>query len=373
MTHPPTRWRAFAAGTAAVLLLVGGIAFLGRARSREMGLVPRPARVLSLLAVGDTGTPPRSLSLLDGQRAVGAGLEREDRREPADALLLLGDNFYPSGLLESELVERTRDNLVRPYCGFVDLTGPRSHEVAEACPGPRRNRAGRPLYAVLGNHDWRSKGSPGLQGKALPQFIANWTVLARGARAFELGPGVSLVLFDSSELLRTLDASSLREALRSAPGPWRILAAHHPIGTHRRSSGGDRSADPASYEALVRRAVAEAGVDVQLMLAGHEHSLQLIELTGPGPRLVAIAGTGSGSRSLRSESEGRLFAHEGLGFARVDLLRDAFGERLAVSLYASPRWASLIGVAPELLARWSVRADGHVLREPIAERTAGMP
>ena len=371
MTDPPARWRGFAAGAGAVLLLVGGIALLGRTRSPERDFFSRPEPVVSLLAVGDTGARRRSLAVLDGQRAVGVGLEREDRRAPADALLLLGDNFYPKGLLESELVERTRDNLVRPYCAFVDLSGPRSHEVAEGCRGTSRGLAARPLYAVLGNHDWRTKGSPRLQAEALPDFVANWRLLARGAEAVELGSGVSLVLFDSMELLRSLDATSLREALRGARGPWRILAAHHPIGTRRHDSG-DHSADPTSYEALVRRAVAEAGVDVQLMLAGHEHSLQILELSGPGPRLVAIAGSGSGARAVRSTSEGRLFAYEGLGFARVDLVRDAFGERLTVTLYASPRWAAAIGGAPEVVVRWSVAADGRVLGEPISVRAAGL-
>lgn len=371
MTTPQPRSRALAAGTAAVLILVGGIVLFGRAHAPEATLAPRPARVLSLLAVGDTGTPPRWPGVLDRQRAVGAGLEREDRREPADALLLLGDNFYPGGLLAGELVERTRGDLVRPYCAFVDLSGSRSQEVADACPGPRRGRSARPLFAVLGNHDWRSKGSPRLEASALPEFVANWRLLSRGARVFELGPGVSLVLFDSSEMLRSLDATSLTEALRSAPGPWRILAAHHPIGTHRHGTG-DRSADPSSYEALVRRAVAEAGVEVQLMLAGHEHNLQLLELAGPGPRLVAIAGAGSGSRPVKSESEGRRFAHEGLGFARVDLLRDGSGERLAVTLFTSPRWAAVLGVAPRAVARWSVRVDGTTLPEPIAARAAGL-
>lgn len=372
MTQPPAPRRSFAASTAAVLLLVGGIGLVGFVRALERNAPLEGASRLSLLAVGDTGGAPRSLAVLGGQRVVAAGLERENARAPADALLLLGDNFYPKGLLASELLRRTRDNLVRPYCAFVDLSGPRSHEVAEACPTPRRGRAVGPLYAVLGNHDWRSKESPGLQATALPQFVANWTVLAQGARAIELGEGVSLVLFDSSELLRSLDASALRAALTSARGPWRILAAHHPIGTHRKDHA-DRSADPAVYEALVRQAVAEAGVDVQLMLAGHEHNLQLLKLAGPGPRLVAIAGGGSSPGRLRSESEGRLFAYEGLGFARIDLLRGALGERLAVTLFAASRWAFLLGTGPEILARWSVRADGALLREPIAVRTGGIP
>jgi len=353
-------WRRGAAGIAAALLVLVGIALLGRARGPEWSLAPEP--VASLLAVGDTGEPPGWSGLRDGQRAVGFGLAREDRREPVDALLLLGDLFYPEGLKEEELVERVRSNLVRPYCRFVDLSGPRSAEVADAC---RRARPpGRPFYGVLGNHDWRTESSPRLEAKVVPEFVANWVLPDAGAaEVFALSSRVSLVLFDSMTLLKTLDATALRDALRRAPGPWRILAAHHPVGTERRESG-DRAGDPAIYEALVRRAIADAGVDVHVMLAGHEHNLQLIELSGTAPHLVAIAGGGSGSLPVKSRSAGRLFAYEGLGFARVDLLREEGVERLAVTLFAAPTWRRLLGVAPRALARWSVGLDGAVRAEP---------
>jgi hypothetical protein len=108
------------------------------------------------------------------------------------------------------------------------------------------------------------------------------------------------------------------------------------------------------------------------MLAGHEHNLQLLRVDPPSPRLVVVSGAGARVKEVRSRSRSRLFKHEGLGFARVDLVRDAFGERLAVTLYGAPYWGSLVGAAPEVLARWSVRADGQLLREPIAVRPAGL-
>jgi hypothetical protein len=120
------------------------------------------------------------------------------------------------------------------------------------------------------------------------------------------------------------------------------------------------------------QAIREADVEVHVMLAGHEHNLQLIRIDPPGPRLVVVSGAGARPRKVASHSRARLFKHDGLGFARVDLVRDAFGERLAVTLYDAPHWSSLLGFGPEVVARWSVvRGGGQLLREPIAVRSAG--
>ena len=63
----------------------------------------------SLLLLGDTGKVHRPLApLLEGQFSVAIDLATEDRAHPVDALLLLGDNFYRNGLLESELAARVR-------------------------------------------------------------------------------------------------------------------------------------------------------------------------------------------------------------------------------------------------------------------------
>jgi hypothetical protein len=225
---------------------------------------------------------------------------------------------------------------------------------------------------VLGNHDLHAKESPALQTAEIPQYVSNWRMPAAPAEVVELGSGVSLVLFDSNRLVGGEDPAPLRDALRAARGPWRILAAHHPVGTSRDEHyREDRGVG--DYGLRVVEAIREAGVEVHVMLAGHEHSLQLVRVEAPGPRLVVVSGAGSRPRSIRSESRGRLFGHKGLGFARVDLVRDTFGERLAVTLFSAPHWTSLLGAGPEVLARWSVRrGDEPLLREPIAERSAGL-
>jgi hypothetical protein len=192
------------------------------------------------------------------------------------------------------------------------------------------------------------------------ELVANWDLSDAPARNVELAATLSLVLFDSNYLMSSRDRAPLRAALRDAHGPWRLLVAHHPLGTRARK-GSD-----AAYEDDVRRAVREAGVAVQLMLAGHEHNLQVVALDDPGPRVVVVAGAGARPQRVRTKSPSRLFAFEGLGFARVDLLADPSGERLRVTLFAVSRWGSLLGLAPEVLGRWSLDPADGVHVEPLA-------
>jgi hypothetical protein len=277
--------------------------------------------------------------------------------------VLLGDLFYDDGLRERELVARVRANVVAPYCRFVDLSGPRSDEVRAAC-GARDAASARvrPIYAVLGNHDVTTEESRRLELEAIAPFVANWRLSAEAASWVALSPRVSLVLFDSNRLQNGGDTAPLRDALRAAPGPWRILVAHHPIGTH---SGRERRDE---YTADVRQAVRDAGVPVHLMLAGHEHNLQLVAQDDPGPRLVVVSGAGSRPRDVISRSKTRLFASEQLGFVRVDLLGAGEGERLEITLFAVPHGWALFGFPAEVLGRWSVAVDGAVSVEPLEIR-----
>ena len=112
----------------------------------------QPVR-FSMLAVGDTGQSHWLPSLREGQLAVARALTAADLARAADALVLLGDNFYPRGLTAAELIPRIRTNLVWPYCRFVALGGRDSRAVADACTLPQSLRRANPpaIYAVLGN------------------------------------------------------------------------------------------------------------------------------------------------------------------------------------------------------------------------------
>jgi hypothetical protein len=322
----------------------------------EEPALPGPA-LRSVLAVGDAGADPDVPRRLRRQRAVAEAMARHDREHPADALLLLGDNFYPDGLTRPQLARRIRANLVAPWCRFVALQGPRSPEVADACELSPQARRAVPIFAVLGNHDHHGDESPRLQEAVVPEFVSNWR-LSREPAVVELGDGLSLVLFDSTPVQAGAPAAGLAEALVRADGPWRILALHHPLPFVDEGTPRPRQA---RFRRAVADAVAASGAAVQMVLSGHEHNLQLLDLD---PGLQVIAGGGSSARPVGGDEAGRLAAAQSLGYARVDLVRADGGERLVASLYAvrRPPLRWLLGDRT-LAARASVDLRGTVLKK----------
>jgi hypothetical protein len=350
-------------------LALGGLAAVALALFVWGGLEPAPelaagapappdaclaAPRWSLLVTGDTGKYRPWRPWAEGQRAVGRGLELEDRRAPADGLLLLGDNFYPDGLLRHELVARVRRNVVLPFCRFAAAEGPRWGEVADACQRPAAERRPVPIFAVLGNHDHKGPESPELERLAIPEFVSNWRLSEGVAEVVEPAPGVSLVLADSEQLAESGSFAPLRDALARAPGPWRILALHHPVALR-------EGKPPGRYEAGVARAVAEAGRAVQLVLSGHRHDLQIIELPPPYAGLHVISGAGSQPRELRVPPfAGRRFGvGNAAGFARLDLGGEGAAEGVCVSLFTTPRSPIYFWRAPRLVSRWWVGRDAR--------------
>ena len=336
------RWLVcFVAGTAAIVASIG---LAGDSR----------AEGLSLLVFGDAGVPPDSGNRYRKQLAVGEAIAMSDVAAPVHALVLLGDNFYPDGLRANEDVARIRTNLVRPYCRFLRFDGPEAAEVEPACETPRANRRPVPLFATLGNHDRLTPESPGQQRAITRRFFSNWRMSAGIVEVYELPGGVSLVVLDSDPIFEGADAKPLSDALRASRGPWRILAAHHPIANRARVT---EVARHERYRRSVLDAVAASGVEVQLMLGGHHHNLQLLAMDAPAPRLHAISGAGSGARSMPRKDPRRLAGFEEPGFLRVDLV-DGQGlpkrARLVVTLYGLPGFLGrLAGHGPrELAHRW---------------------
>ncbi len=324
---------------------------------------PEGAVRTSLLFFGDAGAPPEDArdhaQLLRVARAVAA----EDRERPADALLVLGDNFYPRGLLAAELVARVRETLARPWCRFVAPGGSRAAELAGACDLPEHERHPIPIHAILGNHDVRSPESPELQRDAIPAFVPNWRLGARPAEVRGLAPGVSLVLLDSELLFEGADAAPIGAALRSAPGPWRVVAAHRPI----LGFGSSRVEDPARVEAYARRmrqAVAGADVSVHVFLAGHAHSLQLLLGSAPDPPLHATAGSASGLGDLHPPHPRRVVGVVAPGFGRLDVVGEGVETRLVVTLYRLlPAPLDRLSSRRLAVARYAVDLAGNAVAE----------
>ena len=285
----------------------------------------------------------------------------EDRRAPVDALVLLGDNFYPDGLHAHELVTRIRANLVRPYCRFAELAGPRSAEVADACALPETERRPVPILAVLGNHDYNSDASPGLQRDAIPGFLSNWSLTPGAANVVELAEGLSLVQVDAKLANYPAGAAELSAALDRAAGPFRVVALHLPVAVpeaHLRKRY-------AAEVTRIREVLAAARHPAQLILSGHEHNLQAILFDLGGPALHVIAGGGSTARRVVPPApvfEGRVFAMPATGFARVDLLGRGAEQGLLVSLFHMPRFPIVFWRAPRLVSQWWVERSGEARR-----------
>jgi hypothetical protein len=319
----------------------------------------------SLIATGDTGRTSTLASLFEGQLSVARSMTEEAQRHPVDDLVLLGDNFYWHGLAREHLVERIRTNLVGPYCYFLDLRGPRSSEVEDACEISAAARSPVGFFAVLGNHDIESRESIDLQRDVIPDFLPGWHMSRTLAQVYEVAPGVSLILFESELAIDDKDAikRALLDALSDSRGPWRILATHRPIATD-----DDGFPPVGGYPGFVREAIAESGRSVQLVLAGHHHSLQVFEVTSPTPSLHI--GIGSGSRAApplaQNHPDARFGALE-LGFARVDLVGHGDAEeRLSVRLFAAPRWPWLaLFQSYRLRAHFEVDRLGQVIEQTV--------
>jgi 3',5'-cyclic AMP phosphodiesterase CpdA len=172
--------------------------------------------------VGDTG------SRLD---ATAAAVERMDARQPVDALLLVGDNAYPSGA-----VAELDDTVFTPFGPLLD--------------------GGVELLAVLGNHDVK-------EGHAAGQVAA----LGMPGRWWARHDGdVLIVGLDSNRVDDPDQLAWLDRTLSSATERWRIVMLHHPP----YSAGYQGSNEDARrvFVPLFER------YGVQLVLSGHDHDYQ---------------------------------------------------------------------------------------------------
>jgi Calcineurin-like phosphoesterase len=320
--------------------------------------VPVAQPAASLLAVGDTGEPWGPLPLLfEGQLAVGAAMQREHERAPVDALVLLGDNFYPDGLLAHELIPRIVENVARPYCAFIEPSAELARHWRGDC-SPVRRPAPR-LFVVLGNHDLMTPGSLELQRNEVPRFVLNWEVPAEASPAVrELPGGLSLIFLDTEWPWASPDVDALAAALETARGPWRVVVGHRPpIAGHPQLSK------------MVERAAHQSGRIVHAYLSGHVHGLAAIRGAGDAPTLTVIAGSGS-EVDLQSAPEYRIddadVVAEVLGFVRLDAFPETGPARtpahLRITLLEARPSAALAFLGRSEVARYEIQLDGSIER-----------
>jgi hypothetical protein len=162
-------------------------------------------RSLTLLVFGDWGSGNAD------QMAVAALLERLCVERSADAVLSMGDNFYPEGVRSVDdpmWQTRWRDVYSTPCLKGV------------------------PFYLALGNHDYQGEGDPGAQIRYSRVEPGHWVMPARSFTV-TFGNLLTVSNIDSNfpdkcglPFLCSLDG--LEQSLARSRSTWRIAMGHHP-------------------------------------------------------------------------------------------------------------------------------------------------
>ncbi len=300
------------AGAAAGLLLV---AFFGL-RSQKMaedGAEPQvaadppigDATRVRFIALGDTGKGN------DQQRKVAAAISQVCATKGCDFALLLGDNLYPEGM-----IARDDPNMDRVFTKIY-------------------NELPFPFYAVLGNHDVNVNDLTRAHhqlawAESEPQFE-----MPGRFYSFNAGPARFWAL-DTNDVMwhgPGRQQEWLNTELPRQSG-WRVVFGHHPWksnGKHGTAGEYDDTVGVPYVSGDGPKELFEKTLcnQADLYVAGHDHSLQLLDSKGCGTTLV-VSGAGAEVRPIEDRGNTPAFAESTLGFAWIEL-----GETGTVSFYGA--------------------------------------
>jgi hypothetical protein len=348
---------------------------------------PRP---FSFFAIGDGGEPGGQLQANARQMDAIAAADSA-AGAPIGLMIVLGDNFYPNGL---NLKPPERAKMI------ADVLGPMEPMMRSL--GPEN------VHSVTGNHDYYCAAISNIpygvctDGVEFEQQISSWTFHkiypASIRRALVEGgkDSVEIIFVDSSLLLVAKPEKwrpildSLEHLLRisaAAPGvTWRVLALHHSpysVGDHAGYRRWDRKNkrivyigncieegdDPfryvqqfvsnqdnctpryRAYSDSLMSTIRRAGADIQVLLAGHDHSLQLLNYPekgeGAAPGIFVISGAGSKAATVKSPTPKREYTHpintdKEKGKSAFGFVKGRFeGDRLVLTYYDGSTGAPL--------------------------------
>lgn len=222
---------------------------------------------VGFIAVGDTGKANAA------QKKVASAMANWCRSHRCDFVVLLGDNFYPSG------VASTTDNLWKT--AFEDVYA----------------QLDVPFYAVLGNHDY---GANGL-GTDLPkaqneidytQVSTKWKMPANHYR-FTFG-NIEIFVADTNLSMLGLDQtvrSDFQRWTSTSTAKWKFAAGHHPYlsnGPHGNAGTYDNTPNLGStVKSFIENDVCGK---VDFYLSGHDHSRQWLSTSCSGTELIVSGG-----------------------------------------------------------------------------------
>lgn len=282
---------------AAILILIGLFLALTLAMWRlpfkdessfERPIAP-PAHEVSIIAFGDQGSADFR------QRRVAALLESACRAVPSLAFVqTLGDNFYSHGV--------------------KSLDDPQWHNAFQSIYDTPCLES-TVFHAALGNHD--EEGDPAVQVAytksgtgPVKWYMPNNYYVSRAGTAAGGRPMVTVLVVDTGMPLD--DQIALMDKTFAEPhgSLWRVVAGHHNVRTESVRYHNDDRLRRRLLPALVRN-------HVDFYLAGHSHSLQLIE--HPDEPVYVVAG-GGGKRPrplIKDAANNSLLAQRALGFVEL--------------------------------------------------------
>lgn len=266
------------------------------ASASEGALGGSDAGVVRFVVVGDTGKGDAN------QARVGAAMASVCAAQGCDFAVLLGDNFYPTGV-RSTTDEQWQTAFVQPYAGIH-----------------------APFYAVLGNHDYGGGGA-GNEFEVAKYEIAyslvnpKWRMPAAHYR-WSYGP-VEFFAADTNRSMFGADeqvTADFKAWLPASTATWKIALGHHPYlsnGTHGNAGTYDGHPEVPVYNGKGVKAFLDEAVcgKADVYLSGHDHSRQWL-VPRCGSTELIVSGAGS-SRSSLPGTNPTAYQSLGLGFLYV--------------------------------------------------------
>lgn len=244
--------------------------------------LPRSQDTVRFVAFGDQGKSN------DRQRAVGEAVAKVCEERGGCAFgLLLGDNFYPSGVNGVD-DPKWKSAFEEPY-----------------------EKVSFPFWAALGNHDYGGNGGGWEFWRAQAQLDyarknPKWKMPARDY-AFAAGP-VDVFVIDTTELFwgrGEHQQEALQARLAASDAKWKVVAGHHPFVSNGKHGNAGRydglplglPASGAPVETFIKNEVCGKA---DLYLAGHDHNMQ--DLVSPCPTQMVVSGAGASTTKLRGDN-----------------------------------------------------------------------
>ncbi|MBM4379808.1 MAG: metallophosphoesterase [Deltaproteobacteria bacterium] len=261
---------------------------------------PSPAapKGVRFIAVGDTGRGNAE------QHQVAAAMKAKCAASGCDLVVMLGDNFYPTGVTSPEDAQ-FQEKFEQPYAG-LDI----------------------PFYPVLGNHDYGGNGAGDEFGKGAHEVAYTgrsyrWKMPAPHHH-FQV-ENVEFFATDTNMQLYGQDGVQRRDMaqwLAASTAAWKISLGHHPYlsnGYHGNAGSYDGKAGHAPWDGVGVKSFFEEVLcgRVDLALFGHDHNRQWLEPTCRGTELV-VSGAGAGGSALKQTNPAR-FQSSAVGFLWVEV------------------------------------------------------